>query len=162
MAAVSVDKYWTSVWARTTESVDPLGLIKMAEMNTTRSHVLNCEVYKMLAMKLDELRSTVVGIEDIDALCSKNKVIRARLAIVEDARAQAVFQLTKSQTIEMMCADAQRKGELKLKVFKDMTYAKHKELTEVLIELSKANELLAKLGVPSHADSRGSVETHES
>ncbi|KAL2549857.1 hypothetical protein Fot_11387 [Forsythia ovata] len=41
--------------------------------------------------------------------------------------------------------NAQMKAELKLKVFEDMAYAKNKELTEVLTELSKAKELLAKL-----------------
>ncbi|KAL2494029.1 hypothetical protein Fot_37786 [Forsythia ovata] len=133
----------------------------MAEMNTVWSHVLNCEVYKMLAMKVGELCSTVVGAEDIDYLRSENKVFRTRLTIVEDARAQAVFQLTKSQTIQRMCANAQRKAELKLKVFKDMAYAKHKELTEVLTELSKTKELLAKLGAPGHSDPRGLVETQE-
>ncbi|KAL2478894.1 hypothetical protein Fot_47908 [Forsythia ovata] len=100
----------------------------MVEMNTVQSHVLNYEVYKMLTMKVDELRSTVVGAEDIDALSSENKVLHARLEIIEDARAQAVFQLTKSQTIQRMCADAQRKAELKLKVFEDMAYAKHKRV----------------------------------
>ncbi|KAL2489089.1 hypothetical protein Fot_42381 [Forsythia ovata] len=78
------------------ESADLLELIKMAEMNTARSHVLNCEAYKMLAMKVDELRSMVVGTDDIDDLRSENNVLRARLVIFEDARAQAVFQLTKS------------------------------------------------------------------
>ncbi|KAL2520444.1 Uncharacterized protein Fot_24367 [Forsythia ovata] len=106
-------------------------------MNTIQSHVFNYEVYKMLAMKVDELRSTIVGAKDIDALRSKNKVLRARLAIVEDARAQAVFQLTKSQMIQRMCADAKRKAELKLKVFEDMTYAKHKELAEILTGASR-------------------------
>ncbi|KAL2508896.1 hypothetical protein Fot_32543 [Forsythia ovata] len=97
MAAASVHKYWTSIWARAIESTDLLELIKMVEMNTVRSHVLNYKVYKMLAMKVDELRSTVVGAWDIDALRSKNKVFRARLSIAEDAMAQAVLQLTKSQ-----------------------------------------------------------------
>ncbi|KAL2559719.1 hypothetical protein Fot_04458 [Forsythia ovata] len=135
----SVYNNWTSVWARATESADLLELIKMAEINTAQSHVLNCKVYKMPAMK----------------------VLHARLAIVKDARAQALFQLTKSQTIQRMCADAQRKAKLKLKVFEDMAYAKHKELNEVLTKLSKAKELLAKLGAPGHADLRRSVETQE-
>ncbi|KAL2553251.1 hypothetical protein Fot_06870 [Forsythia ovata] len=107
-------------------------------------------------MKVGEMHSTVVGAEEIDALCSKNMVLHARLTIVEDARAQAVFQLTKSQTFQMMCADAHRKAELKLKIFEDMAYAKHKELTEVLTKLSRAKELLAKLEAPGHLDPRGS------
>ncbi|KAL2489090.1 hypothetical protein Fot_42382 [Forsythia ovata] len=49
-----------------------------------------------------------------------------------------------------MCTDAQRKAELKLKVFEDMAYAKHKELTDVLTELWKAKEFLAKLGASGH------------
>ncbi|KAL2545669.1 hypothetical protein Fot_14902 [Forsythia ovata] len=85
---------------RAREGADLLELIKMAEMNTYRSHVLNCEVYKVLAMKVDELCSMVTGAEDIDALRSKNKVIRARLAIVEDTRAQAVFKITKFEMIQ--------------------------------------------------------------
>ncbi|KAL2514882.1 hypothetical protein Fot_28853 [Forsythia ovata] len=70
MAAASIHKYWTSVWTRTMESADLLELIKMVEMNTIRSHVLNCEVYRMLAMKVDELHSMIVGAVDIDALRS--------------------------------------------------------------------------------------------
>ncbi|KAL2552657.1 hypothetical protein Fot_06276 [Forsythia ovata] len=67
-AAASIHKYRTSVWARATEGANISELIKMAKMNTARSHVLNCELYKDLAMKVDELRSIVVGTEDIDAL----------------------------------------------------------------------------------------------
>ncbi|KAL2553305.1 hypothetical protein Fot_06924 [Forsythia ovata] len=107
-------------------------------------------------MKVDEMCSMVMGAEDIDALRSKNMVLRPRLTIVEDATAQAVFQLTKFQTIQMMCADGQRKAELKLKIFEDMACAKHKDLTEVLTELSRAKELLAKLEAPGHLDPRGS------
>ncbi|KAL2529404.1 hypothetical protein Fot_22005 [Forsythia ovata] len=44
----------------------------MEEMNTFQSHVLNCELYKVFAMKVDELRSKVVGAEDIDTLHSEN------------------------------------------------------------------------------------------
>ncbi|KAL2529609.1 hypothetical protein Fot_22210 [Forsythia ovata] len=115
----------------------------------------------MLAIKVDELHSTVVGAEDIDALCSENKVLHARISNVEDVRAQVVLQLTKSQMIQRMCANAQRKAELKLNVLEDMAYAKQKELIEVLTNLSKAKELLAKLDAPSYVGTRGSVETQE-
>ncbi|KAL2558903.1 hypothetical protein Fot_03642 [Forsythia ovata] len=98
----------------------------MAEMNTVLSHILNCELYKVFAMKVDKLCLTVVGVEDIDALRSKNKALRARLPIVEDARAQAVFIVTKSKTIQMVYAQAQKKVELQLKVCEDML----KELAE--------------------------------
>ncbi|KAL2545654.1 hypothetical protein Fot_14887 [Forsythia ovata] len=137
---------------RAREGADLLELIKMAEMNTYRSHVLNCEVYKVLAMKVDELRSMVTSAKDIDALRSKNKVIRTRLAIVEDARAQAVFKITKFEMIQRTRINAKKQAELKLKVCEDMAHAKHKELTESLAELSKAKDLLAKLGLSGYAD----------
>ncbi|KAL2501672.1 hypothetical protein Fot_35520 [Forsythia ovata] len=145
MAVASVNKYWTSVWARATESADLSELIKMAEMNTVRSHVLNCEVYKMLAMKVDELCSTVVGTWDIDVLRLENKTLCARLAIVADSMAQAMFKVTKVGTIQMICAQAQKKAELQLKICEEMVHVQHKELTEALAELSKAKDLLANL-----------------
>ncbi|KAL2471637.1 hypothetical protein Adt_39773 [Abeliophyllum distichum] len=86
IVAASVHKYWTSVWVRTTKDADLPELIKMVEMNTAQSHVLNYELYKVLVMKVDILRSTVVGVKDINALRSENKVLCARLAIAEDAR----------------------------------------------------------------------------
>ncbi|KAL2501695.1 Uncharacterized protein Fot_35543 [Forsythia ovata] len=110
----------------------------------------------VFAMKVDELCSTVVGAEDIDALHSKNKALHARLAIVEDARAQAVFKITKSETTQKVCAQASKKAELQLKVFEDMFHAKHKELTKALAELLKANGLLANLGVLGYADPKDS------
>ncbi|KAL2490952.1 hypothetical protein Adt_26580 [Abeliophyllum distichum] len=85
--AVSIHKYWISAWARKTEGMDLSELIKMAEMNTARSHVHNCELYKIFEMKVDEQRSKVVGAEDIDALRSENKALRMQFAINEDARA---------------------------------------------------------------------------
>ncbi|KAL2538811.1 hypothetical protein Fot_20202 [Forsythia ovata] len=94
----------------------------------------------------DENLSTIVDAEDIKALRSENKFLRARLAIVEDTRAQAVFKVTKSEMIQRMCAQAQKKAELKLKVCEDMVHAKHKQLIEALAELSKAKDLLANLG----------------
>ncbi|KAL2552888.1 hypothetical protein Fot_06507 [Forsythia ovata] len=98
-AVASVHKYWTSVWARATEGADLSELIKMAEMNTARSHVLNCELYKVFAMKVDEQRSTVVGAENIDAMCLENQTFRLELTVSEDARARAIYNITKYGTI---------------------------------------------------------------
>ncbi|KAL2508551.1 Uncharacterized protein Fot_32198 [Forsythia ovata] len=112
MAVAFVYKYWTFVWARATEEVDLSKLIKMVEINTAQSHVLNCELYKVFAMKVNELCLTIVGAEDINALRSENNSLCARLAIVEDAREQAVFKVTKLETIQRVCARAQKKAEL--------------------------------------------------
>ncbi|KAL2493820.1 hypothetical protein Fot_37577 [Forsythia ovata] len=155
----SVHKYWTSAWAKATDNVDLLKLLKLAKMNTSRSHILNCELYKVLEMKIDRLHSTVMGAEDIDELHSKNKILRLRLAVFEDTRVQAEYRITKAETIQMFSIKAQKQAELKLKVCEDMAHAKHKELMEALAELSKAKELLAKLGVSSHTDPKGLAET---
>ncbi|KAL2550128.1 hypothetical protein Fot_11658 [Forsythia ovata] len=42
-----------------------------------------------------------------------------------------------------------------------MVHAKDKELTEALVELSKAKDLLANLGVPNYADPKGPIGTSE-
>ncbi|KAL2514210.1 hypothetical protein Fot_28181 [Forsythia ovata] len=81
MAATSVHKYWTSAWAKTVDNADLSEMIKMAEMSIARSHVLNCELYKVLAMKIDELCSMATGVKDIEELCLENKILRSRLAI---------------------------------------------------------------------------------
>ncbi|KAL2456897.1 hypothetical protein Fot_56620 [Forsythia ovata] len=85
--AASVHKYWTFVWSRTTEGTDLSELIRMAEMNTTRSHVLNCKLYKVLVMKVDEQRSTVVGAEDIDEMRLENQTLQLELTAFEDTKA---------------------------------------------------------------------------
>ncbi|KAL2549943.1 hypothetical protein Fot_11473 [Forsythia ovata] len=59
IAAVSVHKYWTSTFWKAADNVELTELLKLAEMYTSQSHVFNCELYKVLAMKVDELRSTV-------------------------------------------------------------------------------------------------------
>ncbi|KAL2529726.1 hypothetical protein Fot_22327 [Forsythia ovata] len=59
IAAASVHKYWTSAFGKVTDNAELMELLKLAEMYTSRSHVLNCELYKVLTMKVDELRSTV-------------------------------------------------------------------------------------------------------
>ncbi|KAL2538655.1 hypothetical protein Fot_20046 [Forsythia ovata] len=57
----SVHKHWTSAFDKATDNTELMKLLKLAEMYTSWSHVLNCELYKVLAMKVDELRSTVGG-----------------------------------------------------------------------------------------------------
>ncbi|KAL2552723.1 hypothetical protein Fot_06342 [Forsythia ovata] len=104
MAVASVHKYWTSVWAKATEGADLSKLIKMAEMNTAQSHVLNCKLYKVLVMKVDKLHSTVVGVEDINTLYLENQILRLEFTVFENARARAVYDITKYGTIQMMCA----------------------------------------------------------
>ncbi|KAL2501693.1 hypothetical protein Fot_35541 [Forsythia ovata] len=76
IAAASVHKYWTSTFRKAVDNVKLTELLKLAEMYTSRSHLLNCELYKVLAMKVDELHSTVGRDEDLDALRSENKDIR--------------------------------------------------------------------------------------
>ncbi|KAL2559263.1 hypothetical protein Fot_04002 [Forsythia ovata] len=88
MTATSIHKYWTSAWAKVADNADLSEMIKMAEMSTAQSHVLNCELYKVLAMKINELCFTATGAKDIDKLRSENKILRSRLAISDDARAQ--------------------------------------------------------------------------
>ncbi|KAL2549732.1 hypothetical protein Fot_11262 [Forsythia ovata] len=142
MVAASVYKYWTSAWVKVMNNADLLETLKLAEMNTSWSHVLNCELYKVLAMKIDELRSTVVDAEDIDELRSKNKILHSRLVVYEDSRVQVEYKTTMAETIERLSVKARKQVELELKVCEDMAHAKNKELTEALAELSKAKELL--------------------
>ncbi|KAL2545724.1 Uncharacterized protein Fot_14957 [Forsythia ovata] len=65
----------------------------MAEMNTVQSYVLNCELYKVLEMKVDDLRSTVAGADNIDAMRLENQILRSELAIFEDSMARAIYDL---------------------------------------------------------------------
>ncbi|KAL2549807.1 hypothetical protein Fot_11337 [Forsythia ovata] len=106
MAAASVYKYWTSTFEKATDNAELMELLKLAEMYTSRSHVLNCELYKVLAMKVDELRSTVGRDVDVNALRSENKDLRERLAISEDARARAIYDVTKAKRIQSICVQA--------------------------------------------------------
>ncbi|KAL2538251.1 hypothetical protein Fot_19642 [Forsythia ovata] len=100
----------------------------MTKMSTAWSHVLNCELYKVLVMKVDELRSTVTGTEDIDELRSENKILCSMLAIYDDAREQAEFKIINSEMIQMLSVSARKQVEWKLKVCEDMSYTKHKQL----------------------------------
>ncbi|KAL2549817.1 hypothetical protein Fot_11347 [Forsythia ovata] len=56
-------------------------------------------------------------------------------------------------------ASAQKKSELQLRSCQDMVHTKDKELTEALNELSRALDLLAKLGVPGYADPKSPTGT---
>ncbi|KAL2545033.1 Uncharacterized protein Fot_14266 [Forsythia ovata] len=112
IVAASVHKYWTSTFGKAADNAELLELLKLAEMYTSRSHVLNCDLYKVLAMKVDELRSTVGGDEDVNALHSENKDLRERLAFSEDARARAIYDVTKAKRIQSVCVQAQKKAEL--------------------------------------------------
>ncbi|KAL2500291.1 Uncharacterized protein Fot_34139 [Forsythia ovata] len=99
IAATSVHKYWTSAFGKAAENVELTELLKLAEMYTSRSQVLNCELYKVLAMKVDELRPMVGEDKDVDMLRLENKDDREQLAFSEDARARAIYDITKAKMI---------------------------------------------------------------
>ncbi|KAL2514529.1 hypothetical protein Fot_28500 [Forsythia ovata] len=126
--------------------------MKLAEMYTSRSHVLNCELYKILEIKVDEIHSVLGEDEDAEAMRAEIKHLRARLAFSEDAQTRATYDVTKAQTIQKACVVAQKKAESQLKSCQSMIQAKDRELTEVLNELTKAKGLLAKLGVPGYTE----------
>ncbi|KAL2488102.1 hypothetical protein Fot_41394 [Forsythia ovata] len=77
LAATSVHKYWTSAFGKAADTAEVTELMKLAEMYTSRSHVLNCELYKMLEMKVDEIHSVIGEDEDAEAMRAKNKRLRA-------------------------------------------------------------------------------------
>ncbi|KAL2489025.1 hypothetical protein Fot_42317 [Forsythia ovata] len=151
-AAASVHKYWTSAFGKATETTEVTELLKLAEMYSSLSHVLNWELYKMLEMKVDELRSVIREDEDVEAMSAENKDLRVQLAFSEDVRARATYGVTKARTIQKACVDAQKKVESQLKSSQSMIHAKDKELTEALSELAKAQSLLAKLGALGYAE----------
>ncbi|KAL2493817.1 hypothetical protein Fot_37574 [Forsythia ovata] len=159
IAAASVHKYWTSTFGKTAETAKVTELLKLAEMYTSRSHVLNCELYKMLEMKVDELHSVIGEDEDVEAMRVENKHLRARLAFFENARTCATYDVTKAQTIQKACVNAQKKAESQLKSCQSMIHAKDKELTESLCELAKAKGLLAKLRAPGYAEPQETTGT---
>ncbi|KAL2518436.1 hypothetical protein Adt_14683 [Abeliophyllum distichum] len=72
-AVTSVYKYWTSSFEKAVANAELTELLKLAEMYTSWSHVLNYKLYKVLAMKIEELRSMVGVDEDIEALRLENK-----------------------------------------------------------------------------------------
>ncbi|KAL2544528.1 hypothetical protein Fot_13761 [Forsythia ovata] len=96
IAVTSVHKYWTSAFGKAADTAEVTELVKLAEMYTSRSHVLNCELYKLLEMKVDELHSVIGEDEDVEAMGAENKHLRARLAFSEDARTRATYDITKA------------------------------------------------------------------
>ncbi|KAL2550310.1 TCP domain-containing protein [Forsythia ovata] len=148
--ATSVHKYWTSSFGKAADTAEVAELMKLAEMYTFRSHVLNCELYKMIEMKVDEIHFVLGEDEDVEAMRAEIKRLRARLTFSEDARTRAMYDVTKAQTIHKACVVAQKKAESQLKSCQSIIQAKDKELTEVLNDLTKAKGLLAKLEVPAN------------
>ncbi|KAL2553117.1 hypothetical protein Fot_06736 [Forsythia ovata] len=132
IAAASVHKYWTSAFGKAANNAELMELLKLAE---------------------------IWGGEDVDMLRLENKDLREQLTFSKDARAQAIYDITKAKTIQRACVQAQKKAESQLRSCQNMIHAKDKELTEVLTDLSNAHGLLAKLGVPGYADSKGSTGT---
>ncbi|KAL2496545.1 hypothetical protein Fot_40302 [Forsythia ovata] len=126
--------------------------MKLVEMYTSLSHVLNCEMYKILEMKVDEIHSALGEDDDAEAMRAEIKRLRARLVFSEDTRTRATYDVTKAQTIQKACIVAQKKAESQLKSCQSMIQAKDRELTEFLNELAKAKGLLAKLGVPGYTE----------
>ncbi|KAL2519961.1 hypothetical protein Fot_23884 [Forsythia ovata] len=152
LAATSVHKYWTSAFGKAADTAEVMELMKLAEMYTSRSHVLNCELYKILEMKVDEIHSVIGEDEDAEAMWVENKRLRARLTFFEDAQTRATYDVTKAQTIQKTCVVTWKKVESQLKSCQSMIQAKDKKLTEVLNELTKAKGLLAKLGVSGYSE----------
>ncbi|KAL2478874.1 hypothetical protein Fot_47889 [Forsythia ovata] len=81
LKAQLIQKVADDAWRKAVEQATLSELVKMADMNTTWSHVLNCELYKVLA---GYDKSKVVGSKDANELCSDNKVIRSKLGLVEE------------------------------------------------------------------------------
>ncbi|KAL2493859.1 hypothetical protein Fot_37616 [Forsythia ovata] len=96
VAATSVHKYWTSAFGKAADTAEVTELMKLAEMYTSCSHVLNCELYRMLEMKVDEIHSVIGEDEDVETMRAENKRLRARLAFSEDARTRATYDVTKA------------------------------------------------------------------
>ncbi|KAL2494266.1 Uncharacterized protein Fot_38023 [Forsythia ovata] len=78
IAAASVHKYWTSAFGKSADNAELMELLKLAKMYTSRGQVLNCELYKVLAMKVDELRSTVGGMRMLTCYVQKTKIFENR------------------------------------------------------------------------------------
>ncbi|KAL2520675.1 hypothetical protein Fot_24598 [Forsythia ovata] len=152
LVAASVHKYWTSPFGNAVDTTKVTELMKLAEMYTYRSHVLNCELYKMLEMRVVEIQSALGEDENAEAMRAEIKRLRARLVFLEDAQSHATYYVTKAQTIQKACIVAQKKAESQLKSCQNMIQAKDRELTEVLNELAKAKGLLEKLGVPGYTE----------
>ncbi|KAL2489166.1 hypothetical protein Fot_42458 [Forsythia ovata] len=94
LAATSVYKYWTSSFGKAVDTTEVTELMKLVEMYTSRNHVLNCELYKMLEMKVDEIQSVLGEDEDAEAMRAEIKRLQARLAFFEDARTRTTYDVT--------------------------------------------------------------------
>ncbi|KAL2550178.1 hypothetical protein Fot_11708 [Forsythia ovata] len=79
IAAASVHKYWTSAFRKAVDNAELMELLKLVEMYTSQSHVLNCELYKVLAMKVDKLRSTVGWMRMLTRCVQKTKIFENSL-----------------------------------------------------------------------------------
>ncbi|KAL2508270.1 hypothetical protein Fot_31917 [Forsythia ovata] len=77
LAATSVHKYWTSSFEKAVDTAEVTELMKLAEMYTSCSHVLNCELYKILEMKVDEIHSALGDDEDVEAMRAEINRLRA-------------------------------------------------------------------------------------
>ncbi|KAL2545191.1 hypothetical protein Fot_14424 [Forsythia ovata] len=75
-AAASVHKYWTSAFGKAADNAELTELLKLTEMYTSRSHVLNSELYKLLEMKVDELRSITGEMRMLKRCAQKIKIFR--------------------------------------------------------------------------------------
>ncbi|KAL2500603.1 hypothetical protein Fot_34451 [Forsythia ovata] len=74
IAMASVHKYWTSTFGKAADDAELTELLKLAKMYTSRSHVLNCELYKVLEMKVDKLRSVIGGMRMLKHCVPKTKI----------------------------------------------------------------------------------------
>ncbi|KAL2538964.1 hypothetical protein Fot_20355 [Forsythia ovata] len=124
IAVASVHKYWTSTFGRAADNTELTELLKLAEMYTFCSHVLNCELYKLLETKIDELCSTAGRDEDVEALRVENKDLQEQLVFSEDARARAIYDVAKAEKIQGACVQAQKKAESQLRSCQNMVHAK--------------------------------------
>ncbi|KAL2529109.1 hypothetical protein Fot_21710 [Forsythia ovata] len=113
----SIHKYWTPTWKKAADDTNLSELVKMAELSTVQSHVLNCKLYKILVENIDEC-SKVVSSEDVDKLHSKNKILHSKLTLVDKARSGAEYKLIKFEMIQMVCINARKRAEVKLKCAK--------------------------------------------
>ncbi|KAL2515280.1 hypothetical protein Fot_29251 [Forsythia ovata] len=77
IAAASAHNYWTSAFEKAIDNAELMELLKLAEIYTSQSHVLNCELYKVLAMKVDELHSTVGEIKMLARCVQKTKTFES-------------------------------------------------------------------------------------
>ncbi|KAL2494325.1 Uncharacterized protein Fot_38082 [Forsythia ovata] len=139
------------------DELDPIVLEKLP----ASAAITAASIHKYWTSAFEKAADRVVeaGRNDLDALRSENKDLRKHLAFFEDARARAIYDITKSKTIRKACVQAHKKAESQLRSCQNMVHAKDKELTEVLNELSRAQDLLAKLRVLGYADPKSPTGT---